>query len=113
MRCIRRAWTIALSANVPDQLVADGISEVQRRAAFDGSFSVACTQSATGLLVGVMRDTENVSPTINQPVILATAPIYPDHVLVEDVILAGQLIGLPVINTTGGALTLFGSIQLP
>jgi hypothetical protein len=109
---LRRSPSIAANGSSDDQLVTDATREQARRATMNGVCRVWATQSATGLRLDVVVGQEQVSPNV-EPFISATGPLDPDHLLGEWPILAGELLSLPVRNTTGGAITLFYRTQVP
>lgn len=112
MRVIRRSVSIAASAVVDDQLVADSVREQLRRATSDGMVRVYLTQSAAGLRFDlIMGDVTVVSN--GEPVVKSIAPIAPDDLVGEFPILRGELVSLPIRNTTVGAITLGYWLDVP
>ena len=112
MSVIRRNVSIGASAVVDDQLVADSVREQLRRATTNGMVRVYMTQSAAGLRTDLVVGDQVVCSNL-EPVVKAIAPIAPDDLVGEFPILAGELVSLPVRNTTAGALTLGYFIDVP
>lgn len=109
---IRRGVSIAASAVVDDQLTVDGVRLSQRTADADGIARLMASETATGLRLALKIGTQDEASNL-EPVIKATAAIYPDDVIHETGILAGDEVALSVLNTTAGAITLFYDIELP
>lgn len=112
MGVIRRSVSIAASAVVDDQLVADSVREQLRRATRDGVVNVYSTQSAAGLRLDLIMGDQVVSSNL-EPVVKAIAPIAPDDLVGSFPILEGELVSVPVRNTTAGALTLGYWLDIP
>lgn len=112
MGAIRRSVSIAASAIVDDQLVADAVREQLRRATIDGILSLYATQSATGLRLDVITG-DTVDGSNLEPVVNAAAPLAPDHLIGQFAIVRGELVSLPVRNATAGALTLNYWLDVP
>jgi len=112
MSTLRRSPSIAANAASDDQLVTDATREQARRATMPGICSIYATQSATGLRLDVVIGDKQVAPNC-EPFISATGPIAPDHLIGQYPILPGELVSLPVRNTTAGAITLFYWIDVP
>lgn len=112
MSAIRRNVSIAASAVVDDQLVADAVREQLRRASRDGIVSLYGTQSGAGLRIDVVMGDQIVASNL-EPVVKAIAPIAPDDLIGQFPILGGELVSIPVRNTTVGALTLGYWLDVP
>ena len=112
MGAIRRSVSVAANAVVDDQLVADAVREQLRRASADGMVDLYATQSAAGLRLDVVMGDQIVASNL-EPVVKAIAPIAPDDLIGSFPILAGELVSLPVRNTTAGALTLGYWLDVP
>lgn len=109
---IRRGVSIAASAMVDDQLTVDGVRLSQRTADVDGLCRLMAAETATGLRLALKVSSQDEASNL-EPVIKATAPVYPDDVIHETGILAGDEVALAVANTTAGPITLFYDIELP
>ncbi len=109
---IIRTVSIAANANVDDQLTVDGVRLSQRRADSDGLVRLMASQSATGLRLALKIGSQDEASNL-EPRVLATRPLFPDDVMYEGGILAGDEVALQVLNTTAGALTLNYDIELP
>lgn len=112
MGVIRRSVSIGANAISDDQLVTDSVREQLRRASQNGMVRVFATESATGLRLDLVIGDQVVASNL-EPVVKAIAPIAPDDVIGEFPILQGELVSVPVRNTTAGALTLGYFIDVP
>lgn len=112
MGVIRRSVSIGANAIQDDQLVADAVREQLRRASQNGMVRIFATESAVGLRLDIVIGDQVVASNM-EPVIKAIAPIAPDDIVGEFPILAGELVSVPVRNTTAGALTLGYFLDVP
>lgn len=109
---IFRTSTILANASNPDQLQLDGLQLADRVAKANGPLSFAATQSAIGLSATVSVNKTVVGQSLN-PFISATAPQYPDNLLVDDGIMMNEILALTVDNATAGPIVLFYAYQIP
>lgn len=82
------------------------------RAPFNGYLRMFATGSATGLQHELNVGGRSITP--RDPVSLQNRlPLVPDDLVIDEVeVYAGELIQVTVVNTTAGALTYFGRIEL-
>lgn len=110
---IRRDSSIAANANVPDQFVADTVEDAVKTASRNGWVMAYATQSATGLRLQFKASTRSLGSNV-EPFISATGPLLDGQsFLCKYPVLAGEVISLGVLNTTGGALTLRYHVEIP
>lgn len=110
---LRRDVSIAANAINDDQLTTDGHRDQVKTASQDGAVFLYATQSATGLRLALFGSGRNIGTNI-EPFISATGPLLDgQHFLGAFPIMAGEVVAMQVINTTGGALTLRYHLQVP
>jgi len=112
MAVIRKSVSIPANTNRDDQLTTDGIRDQSRRASADGMVDLYATQSAAGIELDIICG-DAVQGSAIAPVVKAIAPIAPDDIVGSFPIMEGEVVAMPVRNTTGGALTLGYFLDVP
>lgn len=78
---------------------------------YNAALNFGLVASATGLVLDVYSGQDTLSEGM-APSIQNRFPIFPDDFNLTDVAAGGERIKVRVRNTTGGALTLFYSVQI-
>ena len=78
---------------------------------FNTMVEIGLAMAATGLLISVFSQTDlllDAAPVV----IKATAPIYPDDFMLQDVAAKGDRLQIKATNPTGGAIVLLWTVRL-
>lgn len=107
MPVILRETSIAASTTL-DNLIAGSVYEFARTPQL---VSIGLGQSATGLLATINSGADVVAEEFNLP-ILTRYPLIPDEMYFADVMAPGDRLVIRVRNSTAGALTCRGVVQV-
>ena len=112
MSIVRQSASIAASGANSDQLTTDGVPLETRVATQDGVVTLMAVATLADILITLLVNGQRT--TIDaRPVIKATGPIYPDDVVAQVPVLAGDVISMATRNTNAAANTLFYYLDIP
>lgn len=107
MPIIQKSQSVGATTTISNQLAGEFFEFLP----YNALIEVGLNMSATGLLIDFFSGTDIVCKDY-VPLIKATAPIYPDEFVLQDIARMGERLVLSVRNTTGGALTLLYTVRI-
>jgi hypothetical protein len=107
MPVILKETSVGASATV-DNLISGSVYEFARSAQI---VSIGLSQSVTGLVANISSGADVVAEEFPVP-ILTRYPIIPDEMYFSDVMAPGDRLVIRIRNTTAGAITARGIVQV-